>query len=75
MPTENTPTTLDEAKRQISNAVYAATSLVERLEHAGLLHGNGHHIRQELAAHAATVVAERWTEDVKASCTSTPDNG
>lgn len=55
-------TTKEEAKRKISVAVYAATGIVERLEAEGVIIGNGHHIRQKIAAMAAELVAERWAE-------------
>lgn len=53
-------TTLGEAEADLSNAVYAATELLERLEGAGLLSGNGHHARQSLAEHAVQELRRRW---------------
>ncbi len=53
---------LEEAQRRIANAVYEATDIVERLEGAGLIWGNGHHIRQNLAQMASDTLKERWNE-------------
>jgi len=39
----------------IESRVYEATELLERLEGAGLLRGNGHHARQKLAAFAGQI--------------------
>ena len=67
---------LEEAEVLLSNAVYDAANIVERLEHAdtkpgmfysGKVSGNGHHVRQEIAAGAVKVLRERWRdrEEVK----------
>ena len=53
---------LSQAKCRIENAVYVATELFERLEGAGLVWGNGHHMRQKIAKMAADLVEERWNE-------------
>lgn len=36
---------LDDAVSEIGNLVYESTFLFERLEHRGVLRGNGHHMR------------------------------
>lgn len=54
--------TFQDAETEILNSVYAATVLIEWLEHAGKVRGNGHHIRQEVAAAAAKILKERWIE-------------
>lgn len=59
--------TLDDAKSDLSKAVYAATDIIERLEGAGLIAGNGHHLRQELARHAVDVLEKRWIGDGRPS--------
>jgi phosphotransacetylase len=53
--------TLEEAQAKIQNEVYAATLILEKLEVAGLVTGNGHHMRQKVAAFASEMVKERWT--------------
>lgn len=52
--------TLEQAAARISNEVYNATALVEQLEGAGLIRGNGHHIRQKMAAMCEELFRERW---------------
>lgn len=52
--------TKEAAVNRISNLVYEATALFERLEGAGLVRGNGHHMRQKVAAFAQEMVEERW---------------
>lgn len=51
--------TLETAVAEIENAVYEASSLLERLEGVGRLLGNGHHARQKVAAFAAKELKER----------------
>ena len=51
---------LVEAESAISNIVYEATELFERLEYLGLVRGNGHHIRQKLARAAMEELRSRW---------------
>lgn len=50
----------DEAASRLSNLVYEATELFERLEGAGLIRGNGHHMRQKVAKFATDLLEERW---------------
>lgn len=52
--------TLDEAKTELSNAVYAAALLIERLENAGKVNGNGHHAAQHIAKLACDELESRW---------------
>ena len=52
----------EEASVSLSNSVYEATALIEKLEHAGKVSGNGHHIRQKIAEYAAQVLRDRWIE-------------
>ena len=54
---------LEDAQHAIENCVYEATALIEQLEQAGKVGGNGHHCRQKLAAAAKDEVAGRWTAD------------
>jgi len=53
---------LERAKVEVENAVYRATDLYERLEGAGLVWGNGHHMRQKIAKMASDLLEERWNE-------------
>jgi hypothetical protein len=59
-----TPTTLEAAEAQLSNDVYAASGLLEDLENAGLVMGNGHHLRQAVAAFAVAKLRERWKAQI-----------
>lgn len=52
--------TLAAASARLANEVYAATALLERLQSAGLLSGNGHHARQKAAAAAVEELRARW---------------
>jgi acetoin utilization deacetylase AcuC-like enzyme len=52
--------TVEQASAEISKAVYAATAIMEKLEAAGHLKGNGHHARQKLATAAAEDLKSRW---------------
>jgi len=53
---------LKAAAVEISNEVYRASSLFERLEEVGKVRGNGHHIRQEVAKFAENLMKERWVD-------------
>ena len=52
--------TLDDAKTELSNAVYAAALFIERLEYAGKVNGNGHHAAQHIAKLACDELESRW---------------
>jgi hypothetical protein len=58
--------TLDEVVARVSTEVYKTTQFFEALETAGLIDGNGHHMRQKVAAFAADLVRERWNEKATA---------
>lgn len=48
----------------LMNEVYGLTvKRFERLEHAGAIVGNGHHMAQKLAEQARTLLRERWDEE------------
>ena len=59
---------LKDAQVELSNALYAASKLIEELEYtknskgAKKVQGNGHHIRQRIAAFGEELLAERWRE-------------
>jgi hypothetical protein len=53
---------LSRAQSEIGNLVYESTFLFERLEHRGVLRGNGHHMRQEIAEAAGNLLKERWIQ-------------
>ena len=57
--------TLDHAENDISQAIYAATELLEHLEGAGLVRGNGHHMRQKIAEQAVLLLRERWVNETE----------
>ena len=54
--------TLEEAKTELSSAVYTATALIEQLEGAKLINGNGHHHRQEIARFATELLVKMWSK-------------
>ena len=57
---------LETACAEISNSVYEATLLFEKLEFTDRkIRGNGHHIRQKVAMFAKELMKERWN---KSSC-------
>lgn len=51
---------MEEFEAEISRSVYKATELLERLEIAGFLVGNGHHMRQAVAKFATDMIRDRW---------------
>lgn len=54
------------AEAALSNNVYEASRLIEQLEYAGKVRGNGHHARQAIAAAATEELKSRWITDEKA---------
>lgn len=52
--------TVDEAAAEVERRVYAALDILEDLEEAGRIIGNGHHARQKIAAAAAEDLRARW---------------
>ena len=52
----------ESAVNEIENIIYTATSLIERLEGAGKIYGNGHHIRQRIAGFAVQQIEKNWKE-------------
>lgn len=59
--------TLADARTELSNAVYMSTELLERLEGAGLVSTNAHHLRQEVARLAVDLLERFWTGPDKSS--------
>ena len=53
---------LEEAERVLGNAVYVVGCFYEQLEHAGKVHGNGHHMAQNLAAMSAKPLRDQWND-------------
>ena len=53
---------LKEAQSELSNRIYEAARLLEELEYAGKVIGNGHHMRQQLCQVAERLLADRWAE-------------
>lgn len=60
MSAEEKKAALEDAATDMSSAVYKAAALYERLENRGLILGNGHHIRQQLAREAVLMLRDRW---------------
>ncbi len=56
-----TPESKSRAASQASNVSYGALiGLFEHLEHKRLIHGNGHHMAQQISAAAGELIEERW---------------
>lgn len=53
---------LEDATSELSNRVYEAALIIERLEGRGLYLGNGHHAAQEIARYAVEVLRKGWQE-------------
>ena len=54
---------METAKAEMSNRVYEAALLFETLESAKRTQGNGHHLAQDVAEYAVTLLEERWIAD------------
>lgn len=54
--------TFSEAETALSNSIYEASALIERLQYAGKISGNGHHARQAIVKHAVAELFMRWLE-------------
>ena len=50
----------DEIEAELLNNVYESTAILEQLENAGMLKGNGHHLRQKVSGFAQDILKERW---------------
>lgn len=59
MPQDAKQLTLEYIEEQLSNEVYKAALWFESAECAGLIHGNGHHMAQQLARDAVERLRER----------------
>ena len=59
---------LKDAQVELSNNLYEAARIIEELEYTKnskgdkKVQGNGHHIRQRIAAFGEELLAERWRE-------------
>ena len=59
-------TTLDEVLQDTIRTLYPVLSKVyEGLESKGLLHGNGHHMAQNMSAVCANLIHERWNNEAE----------
>lgn len=47
---------------EVMNKVYEATKLLAQAKDAGLLFGNGHHMRQAVSHAAKKIVKEQWVK-------------
>lgn len=57
--------TIEQIEENLSNDVYRAALWFERAENAGLIYGNGHHLAQELAQVAVSMLKDRRTHNPK----------
>ena len=68
LPTVEEIKTWDQetANARVQTILYQAGLIFERLEDAGKITGNGHHVAQCLASRAAEELAVRWNNQEKA---------
>lgn len=59
-PEQLTNMSIEDACCHLANAIYKASALIEQLERAGKVSGNGHHARQTLAKQATEELRCRW---------------
>ena len=52
----------NQLEAELSNRVYAAALLLEQMEHAGLIFGNGHHKAQRIAKCAVEEMRTSWKQ-------------
>lgn len=50
----------ETAHTNVTQAVYQALAIVERLELLGKIYGNGHHFRQSIATEAGNRLKSSW---------------
>jgi L-arabinose isomerase len=50
----------DKIEAEVGNIIYKAALIFERLENAGVIAGNGHHMAQQCATHATAMLEGRW---------------
>lgn len=53
---------LEKAKTELSNRIYDTARIIELLGGKGKVRGNGHHIRQNIAAYAENLLEEKWRD-------------
>jgi hypothetical protein len=51
-----------DAEAELCNLLYAATAIIEQMEHKGLILGNGHHARQAVVEFAIAELRRRWRD-------------
>ena len=61
-PAPTAETSVEDAKGAISRMVYKVAMYMEKLEDAGKIEGNAHHVAQKLADTAAKEVEEHWID-------------
>jgi hypothetical protein len=54
---------LEEIQNLVANHIYKAALVFERLENAGKIKGNGHHIAQTYGEEAKMTIINRWIND------------
>jgi hypothetical protein len=55
----------ERIEHEMVNLTYQFGCLFEKLENAGMIIGNGHHMAQALSQHVKEVLAQRWTKAAK----------
>ena len=53
----------EDVETFLGNKVYEACAIIEKLEGLGMIIGNGHHARQEIADYAIKILKLRWRDD------------
>lgn len=61
MQLADVPRDLEAAKALVSRLVYEGAIVFEKMEHAGVVSGNGHHMAQNISSQAVALLEERWT--------------
>ena len=50
----------DEIEAFVGNVIYYTSLIFEKLEDAGRIRGNGHHIAQKISSYAQEQLKEHW---------------
>ena len=66
--------TKEQALAEVGNAIYRAALIFEKLEHDGLIVGNGHHAAQNLADQARCMLEQRWIDPKDKTANTTSDS-
>ena len=51
---------VEKVAKEVERIIYEVALIFEKLEDAQVIHGNGHHMAQNLAGEAGQEIRERW---------------